>query len=62
MARIVSLHRYVLREGYEPGALVDAAAHAERRGVFELPGLEDYLFPQGDQGRAARAVRGALDL
>lgn len=50
MARVVSIHRYLLREGFGPEALVDAATRAEGRGLFELPGLDDYVFLEGMKG------------
>ena len=55
MARIVSVHEYELRPGVEPADFERALGDAERRGLFELPGLCEQHFLRGLKG----ARRGA---
>lgn len=55
MARIVSVHEYELRPGVQPADFERAVCEAERRALFELPGLVAHDFLRGLRG----ARRGA---
>lgn len=55
MTRVVSIHEYELRPGIDPADFERALSDAERRGLFDLPGLCDHRFLRGLKG----ARRGA---
>ena len=50
MTRIVSVHEYELRPGVEPADFERAVSDAERRGLFDLPGLCEHHFLRGLKG------------
>lgn len=50
MPSVVSVHEYSLDEGVDPAAFEEAVAAAERRGLFDLPGLVEYRFLEGLRG------------
>jgi hypothetical protein len=50
VARLVSVHEYELRPGVEPADFERAIAEAERRGLFDLPGLSEHHFLRGLKG------------
>jgi hypothetical protein len=47
---IVSVHHYELAESATDRAFRAAVREAERRGLFDLPGLVDYRFLRGLKG------------
>lgn len=47
---VVSVHEYELVEDADGSDLEAAVAAAERRGLFDLPGLVDYRFLRGVKG------------
>jgi hypothetical protein len=47
---IVSIHHYELADGADEDAFREAVAEAERRDLFDLPGLADYQFLRGIKG------------
>ncbi|MGD9882774.1 MAG: hypothetical protein AB7F22_07480 [Reyranella sp.] len=50
MAQVISIHEYTLKPGVT-GAEFERAVHeAERRGLFELPGLVAHQFLRGIKG------------
>lgn len=55
MARIVSVHEYVVRAGVDPVELERAYRAAAERGLFDLPGLVGRRLVRGVKG--ARAGR-----
>jgi hypothetical protein len=55
MARIISVHEYELRPDVQEAAFERALHDAERRGLFDLPGLVAHHFLKGLKG----ARRGA---
>jgi hypothetical protein len=55
VTRVVSVHEYELRPGIEPADFERALRDAERRGLFDLPGLGEHHFLRGLKG----ARRGA---
>jgi hypothetical protein len=55
VARVVSIHEYELRPGVRPADFERALGDAERRGLFDLPGLSEHYFLRGLKG----ARRGA---
>jgi hypothetical protein len=44
MARVFSIHEYVLKRGVAADVFEAAVDDAARRGCFDLPGLVDYRF------------------
>lgn len=53
--RIVSVHEYELQEGVDEEDLLKAVEEAEKRGLFDLPGLVGYRLLRGIKGsRQAR--------
>ena len=50
MAQIISVHEYELRPGVREEELEHALQDAERRGLFELPGLIGHRFLKGLKG------------
>lgn len=50
MSRVISIHEYVLDAGVEPDAFERAVREAERRNLFDLPGLAAYHFLEGLRG------------
>lgn len=59
MTRVVSIHEYELRPGIDPADFERALSDAERRGLFELPGLREHHFLRGLKG-ARRGAYAAL--
>lgn len=55
MARIISIHEYELKPDVQDAAFEGALREAERRGLFDLPGLVGHHFLRGLKG----ARRGA---
>ncbi|SRR5260370_820791 len=55
MATVVSIHEYELKPGVQNAAFEQAVRDAERRGLFDLPGLIGHHFLKGLKG----ARRGA---
>ena len=55
MARVISVHEYVLAPGVESQAFEDAVQTAEEQELFDLPGLVEYRFVEKLRGsRPAR--------
>ena len=50
MTRVVSVHEYELRPGVSPADFERALGDAERRGLFDLPGLREHHFLRGLKG------------
>lgn len=50
VSRVVSIHEYTLDAGVGPVAFERAVAEADRRGLFDLPGLVEYRFLEGLRG------------
>jgi hypothetical protein len=50
MARVISIHEYELRPDADGAAFERAVRDAERRGLFNLPGLVEHHFLQGFKG------------
>ena len=50
MTRVVSVHEYELRPGVKPADFERALGDAERRGLFDLPGLSEHHFLRGLKG------------
>ena len=50
MAKIISIHEYVLKPGADSRQFEKAIQEAEERGLFELPGLAEYHFVKGIKG------------
>jgi hypothetical protein len=50
MARVISIHEYELRPGVSPGDFEQALRDAERRRLFDLPGLIAHQFLNGMKG------------
>jgi hypothetical protein len=55
MGKVVSVHEYELKPGVQAADFERALRQAERRGLFELPGLSEHHFLRGLKG----ARRGA---
>jgi heme-degrading monooxygenase HmoA len=55
MPRVISIHEYVLKPGVSGEVFEQATHDAERRGLFDLPGLVGHHFLRGLKG----ARRGA---
>jgi heme-degrading monooxygenase HmoA len=55
MARVISIHEYELNPSVQDAAFERALHDAERRGLFDLPGLIEHHFLRGMKG----ARRGA---
>jgi hypothetical protein len=55
MAKVISVHEYELKPNVQGAAFERAMHDAERRGLFDLPGLTDHYFLRGLKG----ARRGA---
>jgi len=55
MARVISIHEYELKASVQDAAFERALNDAERRGLFDLPGLIEHHFLRGLKG----ARRGA---
>ncbi len=53
MGRIVSLHEYELKDSVRANQFEEAVSEAIRRGLFLLPGLEEYRFLKGLRGSRA---------
>ena len=47
---IISVHHYELAESVTEQEFHDAVREAERRGLFDLPGLVEYRFLRGIKG------------
>lgn len=47
---IVSIHHYELAASATDGEFRDAVREAQRRGLFDLPGLVEYRFVRGIRG------------
>jgi len=50
VTRVVSVHEYELRPGVSPADFERALGDAERRGLFDLPGLREHHFLRGLKG------------
>jgi hypothetical protein len=50
MARVISIHEYELRPGVQEAVFERALHDAERRGLFDLPGLIEHHFLRGVKG------------
>ena|SRR5438034_1185997 len=50
MARVISVHEYELRPGVKDADFERAVRDAERRGLFDLPGLVGHHFLKGVKG------------
>jgi hypothetical protein len=50
MAKVFSVHEYELRPGVQDAAFEHALGDAERRGLFDLPGLVGHHFIKGLKG------------
>jgi len=50
LARIISIHEYVLRDDADPAALERAFREAAARGLFSLAGLVGYRLVRGLKG------------
>ena len=50
MGRVISIHEYELRPDADGAAFERAVRDAERRGLFNLPGLVEHHFLQGFKG------------
>ncbi|MFC7154948.1 hypothetical protein ACFQPA_05695 [Halomarina halobia] len=50
MTRVVSVHEYELAPDADPADFEAAVEAAERRGLFDLPGLVDRRFLRGIKG------------
>jgi len=55
MPKVVSVHEYELRPGISDEAFERALKDAERRGLFELPGLVGHHFLKGLKGARRNA-------
>ena len=55
MAKVISVHEYELKPGVQEAAFERALHDADRRGLFDLPGLAEHHFLRGLKG----ARRGA---
>jgi hypothetical protein len=47
---IISIHHYELAESATDQEFHDAVREADRRGLFDLPGLDEYRFLRGIKG------------
>jgi hypothetical protein len=59
MARVISVHEYELKRDADGVAFERAIHEAERRGLFDLPGLVEHHFLRGLKG-ARRGAYAAL--
>ena len=50
MAKVISVHEYVLKPTVDEKSLVRAFQEAEKRGLFRLPGLLGYHILKGIKG------------
>ncbi len=50
MARVISVHEYVLKPTVDDRSFMTAIQEAEKRGLFQLPGLLDYHMLKGIKG------------
>ena len=50
MGKVVSVHEYELKPGVQPADFERALRDAERRGLFDLPGLGGHYFLRGLKG------------
>ena len=50
MAKIISIHEYELKPGVDPATFERAIKEAEKRGLFQMPGLIEYHFIKGIRG------------
>lgn len=50
MAKIISIHEYVLRPNVNAGEFEQAIREAEEHGLLQLPGLLTYHFVRGLRG------------
>ena len=55
MAKVISVHEYELKPGISDEAFERALEDAERRGLFELPGLVGHHFLKGLKGARRNA-------
>jgi hypothetical protein len=55
MAKVISIHEYELKPGVQEADFERALRDAERRGLFELPGLIGHHFLKGLKGVRAGA-------
>jgi hypothetical protein len=51
MARIISVHEYVLRSDADPAMFEKAVREADDEGLLQLPGLENHLLLKGIRGK-----------
>jgi hypothetical protein len=50
MAKVISIHEYVLKPGADEKAFEKAIRAAQRRGLLQLPGLKKFYFVKGIRG------------
>lgn len=50
MGRVFSVHEYELRPEVDPELFEDTVGRAEAEGLFNLPGLVEYVFLRGIKG------------
>jgi heme-degrading monooxygenase HmoA len=50
MARVISIHEYELKRDVQDATFEGALREAERRGLFDLPGLVGHHFLRGLKG------------
>jgi len=50
MAKIISIHEYVLKPGADKDQFEKAIQKAKERGLLQLPGLVEYHFMKGIKG------------
>ena len=50
MAKIISIHEYVLKLGADKDQFEKAIQQAKERGLLQLPGLVEYYFMKGIKG------------
>jgi hypothetical protein len=55
VAKVISVHEYELKPGISDEAFERALEDAERRGLFELPGLVGHHFLKGLKGARRNA-------
>jgi hypothetical protein len=55
MAKVISVHEYELKPGISDEAFERAVKHAERRGLFALPGLVGHHLLKGLKGARRNA-------
>ena len=55
MARVISVHEYILKEGITGQEFEHAVQIARQRGLFELPGVTSWTFLRGVRGKRQNA-------